>query len=269
MLSTVSVLFILGNARAVTLGQIDDFQDGTTQGWIHGNASPDPPSNIADGGPGGVGDNYLQVKSNGVGGAGSRLVAFNESQWIGDYLSAGVTSIAASVNNLGQTDLNLRFVLGGGTSFTYYVTSDPIALPSGSGWQDITFDLSSTGVTVFSGPDSYEDVFSTVSHARIISNPLLEFRGEIIDALLGIDNISANGSTRDGDFDFDDDVDGNDFLIWQRGNSPNGIPSGDLGLWQSNYGTPLAVAQNAVPEPSCTILLLGVVLGLLPHRGQR
>jgi hypothetical protein len=40
----------------------------------------------------------------------------------------------------------------------------------------------------------------------------------------------------DGDFDDDGDVDGNDFLLWQRGGSPNGATSGDLALWEDNYG---------------------------------
>ena len=32
------------------------------------------------------------------------------------------------------------------------------------------------------------------------------------------------------------DVDGRDFLKWQRGNSANPVSSGDLAMWQSNYG---------------------------------
>lgn len=65
----------------------------------------------------------------------------------------------------------------------------------------------------------------------------------------------------DGDFDGDGDVDGNDFFVWQRGNSPNGIGSGDLGLWQSNYGSPLVANVSAVPEPSA--ILLGTIACLL------
>lgn len=40
-----------------------------------------------------------------------------------------------------------------------------------------------------------------------------------------------------GDFDNDNDVDGNDFLIWQRGESPNSGSAEDLAEWQANYGT--------------------------------
>jgi hypothetical protein len=47
-----------------------------------------------------------------------------------------------------------------------------------------------------------------------------------------------------GNFDNDGlpagDVDGRDFLTWQRGNSPNPLGAGDLSLWQANYGTSAA-----------------------------
>ena len=40
-------------STAVTLGQIDDFQDGTLQGWLVGFVGV-PPVNFADGGPDGA-----------------------------------------------------------------------------------------------------------------------------------------------------------------------------------------------------------------------
>ena len=38
-------------------------------------------------------------------------------------------------------------------------------------------------------------------------------------------------------YDGDSDVDGRDFLTWQRGTSTAPISTGDLADWQSNYGT--------------------------------
>jgi hypothetical protein len=43
--------------------------------------------------------------------------------------------------------------------------------------------------------------------------------------------------TAQGNFDGDSDVDGRDFLIWQRGGSPTAGSAADLAAWQSNYGT--------------------------------
>jgi hypothetical protein len=70
-----------------------------------------------------------------------------------------------------------------------------------------------------------------------------------------------------GDFDGDNDVDGRDFLLWQRGESTNGGQDpGDLEDWQANYGTtgPLTAATS-VPEPA-SLLLLASVGGLISVR---
>jgi hypothetical protein len=61
-----------------------------------------------------------------------------------------------------------------------------------------------------------------------------------------------------GDFDDDGDVDGRDFLLWQRGESPDELSVGDLQLWQEQYGTSGIVAGvNAIPEPGA---LAGIAL---------
>jgi|GEM_PF-3113359 len=79
------------------------------------------------------------------------------------------------------------------------------------------------------------------------------------------------------DFDSDNDVDGNDFLIWQRGlnggttlaegdaNNSSNVDETDLAIWQNQFGAsaPLATIQ-AVPEPgSLTMLLLATTIRLI------
>jgi hypothetical protein len=58
-----------------------------------------------------------------------------------------------------------------------------------------------------------------------------------------------------GDFDEDGDVDGRDFLVWQRGESPDPLSATDLADWQAAYGAggPLA-AIASVPEPASIAL---------------
>jgi len=66
-----------------------------------------------------------------------------------------------------------------------------------------------------------------------------------------------------GDFDFDADVDGADFLIWQRdlGDATN------LADWQDNFGATAAVsAVKAVPEPSS--LLLACIMAMAAAAGR-
>jgi hypothetical protein len=70
-----------------------------------------------------------------------------------------------------------------------------------------------------------------------------------------------------GDFDADSDVDGADFLTWQRtlantvppASDPNGdgvITAADLGVWKNNFGSTAAQPFGAaVPEPGAETLL--------------
>jgi hypothetical protein len=59
-----------------------------------------------------------------------------------------------------------------------------------------------------------------------------------------------------GDFDDDGDVDGRDFLLWQRGFGSE-YDANDLADWQTNYGFPSQplVSVTTVPEPSAALLL--------------
>ncbi|QDT00396.1 LamG domain-containing protein [Adhaeretor mobilis] len=88
---------------------------------------------------------------------------------------------------------------------------------------------------------------------------------------LVLDSNGVGGVTTDsvalvpGDFDADFDVDGQDFLAWQR---DPGV--GSLADWQSNYGEsfyPLSAVQ-AVPEPSCLALIVGCNFMLLCYRNR-
>lgn len=115
--------------------------------------------------------------------------------------------------------------------------------------------------------------------------------GTRIQSTLGSSNISI----LDGDFDaiydgeefvFDGDVDGRDFLHWQRNfgfglnasgepryatrrhgdaNNDRVVDGADLAIWQANYGSgfSLAALGIAVPEPSCCALVLCASLILL------
>jgi len=72
--------------------------------------------------------------------------------------------------------------------------------------------------------------------------------------------------TTPGDFDGDGDVDGTDFLVWQR---TDGSSSG-LSDWQNNYGSgslvALSTSSTSVPEPTSLILCLGMGLILFSRK---
>jgi hypothetical protein len=170
----------------IDVNQIDDFQDGTTQGWGSGFQNPNPPVNVADVGPAGIGDDSLQITSTGGAGSGSRLTAFNRIQWAGDYLTPGVVMIIADVNNVGTTDLNLRLAFDGpGGRF-----ASTLSLPlfSGSGWQVLGFPITAADLTSVGGFD-VNATLGSATELRLISAAALSFMGDPIVAQLLVDNI--------------------------------------------------------------------------------
>ena len=104
-LIAMATYLLSAGAFAVVDGQIDDFEDGTEQGWDEGPESPNPPLNVATGGPAGAGDNYLEnVSIGGVGTTpGKSLVQMNSLQWTGNYTAAEITEIHMQVNVLAGT----------------------------------------------------------------------------------------------------------------------------------------------------------------------
>lgn len=174
---------------AIAVGQTDTFEDGTTQGWVVGLLGampPSPPANIADGGPQGMGDNFLKITSQGGGGPGSRLTVINVSQWTGNYTAAGITTIVMYLRNLGATDLDVRLSLSNGTDSA---VTDAVFLPTGGEWTQVTFAVTAAALTVTNG--DVDTLLSDVSELRIFHNPDPTFPGPSIVAMLGIDGVTA------------------------------------------------------------------------------
>ena len=185
----VFVVVALGyNAEAqITFGQIDDFENGTVMGWEEGASSPNPPQNITDGGPNGTGDNYLENVSDGSG-SGGKMVFENETQWTGDFTTAGVTYINMDMINLGATVLQMRISIDG-TGGQFSLTNS-VPLTVGSGWQQVSFPISASDFTAVGGTD-LNATLSNVSNIRILSNSSPSWNGQNIIATLGLDNITA------------------------------------------------------------------------------
>lgn len=195
LFALLTALCLLGTpAGALTLGQVDTFEDGTVQGWVAavlGQPHPQPPENVPSGGPSGVDDNYLRITSFGGQGAGSRLVAINLSQWAGNYNSTGVGAIEMDLMNLGQTDLFIRVLLEdpmGGPPANIAITS-ALFLPAGGGWTHATFSLDPMQLTALEG--DVDTVLANATALRIFSSETPTFPPDPIVAQLGVDNIEA------------------------------------------------------------------------------
>ena len=186
-----AALFFARPANALVLGQIDDFEDGTTMGWANG--VPGALVNIDTGGPAGVNDNFLQLTADGVG-AGGRLTTFNLDQWLGNYIGQGVTTIEIDLRNQGATSLSIRLAFKSQNmpNVPGYLSA-PMLLPIGSGWQHFSVSLAAANLIAIGGPAAYNTFFSSgVGDVRIIHEVgATTLNGDFIVGQLGIDNIHA------------------------------------------------------------------------------
>jgi hypothetical protein len=204
MLRGVLILILAltaSTAWAVPVG-IDDFEDGTTEGWHVGDPGhPAPPVNVSTGGPAGAGDAFLQLTSTGGVGPGSKLSVLNMSQWTGDF--TGVPAIGMDVNNLGATELVLRLLFvnfpdGGGPPTDVAWTLAPVTVAPGSGWNDVVFSLSAANL--FAPFGTVGGALADVDELRLFHNPTPFFGGPTVGAppvaaTLGVDNIGVVADT--------------------------------------------------------------------------
>lgn len=186
-------------APAITIGQVDTFQDGTTQGWVdalQGAISPVPPTVLANSGPNGAGDFALRLSSTGsASGAGSKLVVNNvQPRWLGDYRAAFVTGLVLDLRNLGTTDLDLRVAVDGpafGTTGGRWV-SDDVFVPAQSGWQTLTFSL--LAGDLLAGDFAATDAATTLANVavlRVLHAPTASYTGAPIASQVLVDNIEV------------------------------------------------------------------------------
>jgi hypothetical protein len=273
-----------GTALAsVTFGQIDTFEDGTTMGWSHGAISPAPPTNIPTGGPGGADDNYLRNISLGGFGAASRHLMYNEAQWSGNFVAAGVTRITGQMANFGATNLHMRLAVQGGLVGSRWGSTAAVMLPAGSGWTAVSFDLTASAMSPLSGGEALATVLGAVNQFRILSAQAgASFIGDAVAATLGVDNLRA--MRLPGDANFDGSVNLSDFNIlasnfgmqsgatWQQAdfNFDGVVNLSDFNLLAANFGQsaagPDVTPQDwsnlsaVVPEPGLGGLFASVLV---------
>ena len=176
--------------------------------------------------------------------------------------SPGITAVTGAYDlNAGALEIEL-FDNGGGS---------PVA---GVDFDQLTADTANLGGTLDLVVDpnyipSLADAFQIISTTSGVVGTFGNVLGAYLGGGLGFDVLyNANDVTIEvisvllGDFDVDGDVDGFDFLTWQRGESPNPLSQSDLADWEMNYGmvAPLVAASTAVPEPAtCVVLLCGMM----------
>ena len=212
-------------SSAQVVGQIDDFEDATTQGWREGGASGNPPTN-ALGGPDGVDDNYLSDDSDGSAFAGGKMAVFNTAQWTGDFMTPGITRIRAHARAVAGPTLNLRVGFQSGFR-QLFVSSTAISVPNDGNWHEVTFPIESTDLSMVEGTSTYSQVMSAVNQMRFISRASLGWAGDQIVATMGLDNIQAMRPPAQDDFNDD----GKSDILWRHSTT------GQVYYWQQDGKT--------------------------------
>ncbi len=210
---------------------------------------------------------------------------------LGAYVPSGLG--IGDVDNDGNNEVAIAFYIGDGSDqrFLRFYDYDGTSLTqegSGSLWVDAglaNYQIDGIDIGDVTGDSDNEIVVAfkhkTDANQRFVR--IFSYDGTVLanvdlgwSALHGSSNFPAYGiGVGDavggilGDFDNDNDVDGFDFLTWQR--DPN---VGNLSDWESNFGTtgggPLAASSSAVPEPATGLLLIvGLGLGSFLPRQRR
>jgi len=194
---------------------VQDFEDGTTQGWTAGGGPlggvPPAPPTVVSGGAGGAADDYLRVTASGGAGPGSKLSAINPTAWGGNYTDAGLTMIDMDLANFGTTDLYIRLLLEDLSDLNnvIYATTAAFFLPSGSGWMDASFSVAAADLIALEG--DLAELLESVTNIRILGSgdPDWLFAPGLqpsVVATLGVDNITPNVFGDGGDGDGDNEI---------------------------------------------------------------
>ena len=194
LMSSVSFAQIVAN-------QVDGFEDNTPQGWTIG--SPTLADILittpADGGPDGAGDGYFSYTTTGSSnGGGSKCIIYTRNaQWSGDFSGQGVVAVKMDIRAT-SGDINLRIGLADQDSnsfpVTQMVTTNPIVITAGSGWQEVTVPIQPSDFTVLPGGSGLtpSQVLSSVVEMRILSNPNASWIGESGLRVMDLNDITAS-----------------------------------------------------------------------------
>lgn len=186
-------------ARAVISGQLDTFEDGTSDSWMNGFGD----LATGTGGPAGAADHFLRIDADGNG-AGGKLVGYNSNQWTGNFVLAGVNSIEMDLKAIsitaGASVLTVRIAFRSATGALIsagasgYVSSAGAVIAVDGQWHHVVFRFSSLIPINSSGgvpPAPLNTFLRGPAEFRIIHAASPSLVGDAIIASMGIDNIHA------------------------------------------------------------------------------
>jgi autotransporter-associated beta strand protein len=262
ILAGASLAFAAVDARAITAGQVDDFQDNTTDSWGGGDTLTTP-----GGGPLGVSDLYLNLESVGGGGMGSKLATTNAFQWSGNYRAAGVTQIGMDILNPNTspvaTPLNIRIVLFGqfGSRWTSTIGN---TIAADNQWHHTMFSLAQADLTLVAGTETYTQTITNVLQLQIRydagSTP--SSGGTTFAGMMGLDNITAIGTVLPANLTWNNTGGTGDGATWDvatnqnwnNGSSPAQFHTGDNVTFNDTNNNHYNIALNTTVTPGSVVV---------------
>lgn len=184
---------------------------------------------------------------------GDTYYFLNGAFQLGDAIGVGGPNNVVAQDNAPYSDENQALL-----SFDYF--GSYVAQQFGSGFVGFKWDMTGTGTNFHYGWVEIETTANAAPAGGYYSNATVKgFAYETTPNTPIVAGDTGGVGTTPGDFDGDGDVDGRDFLAWQRGESSSAFSGSDLEDWRDNYEVGgLTAAMNAVPEPtSLALLMLG------------
>jgi len=251
---------------------VDDFESSTsTLGWSGGGV----PTHIATGGPAGAGDAFIRVPNS------SNLATFNsEPAWTGNLAAIGAAQVNVDLMSPATSQpLQIRFVLfGPGSTNIRWTSTLAQAVPNDGVWRSYVFSLAEGDLTRVLGLSTYAAMMADVFRVMFRHDPgSPSSEGEPVTGTLNLDNIELAADVPDvpGDFNGDGTVDGDDLTDPVNGWGARfavDLDGNDFLIWQRNLGVGAAAAATAasyaigVPEPNAAMLCWPSFMAVLSRR---
>lgn len=189
-------------------------------------------------------------------------------------LTIDPTNGSAVIKNNSSAAISFDSYTIASTSNALLATWGSLADQSMAGWLEAVpaagriSELNPTGALTIAPGNSvgFTGLWNTTG-VQDVNDLTFQYRDTVLGTFTGVVEFA---SAADGDFDGNNVVDGNDFLVWQRGGSPSPLSAIDLADWKANFGTSVPVEASVanVPEPATASLIsLGLTLVAIRRRG--